>query len=455
MSSGSNKYDVVIAGAGIAGASLAYFLSKHKVNAVLIDAKPYERVGDKPCGDAMGRHHFDELDIRYPEGEEVEGVVKGIDVYSPSEEVRFRVLGEGFEINRVEFTRRFINEFQKRGGTYLPETHVVGVIIKEGRVAGVKTWSRERGSEEFLADLVVDATGNSRAVIRRLPKRWPIVDEARPDEFNIAYREIRELTKEVEEPEYLRIYLNLEVAPGGYWWFFPYSLKGNVVNVGLGVQGGRGYPHPKDLLYGKVLKRPEFEGSKVIETGGAAVPTRRPNATLVWEGVAVVGDAAYTVNPIHGGGKGSAMISSYCVAKAYSEALDSGAVDLKGMWPSNRCYVEMYGAKQAALDIFRQFLQVLSNEDLEFSMKSKLITEEDLNEVSLKGELELSIVEKAMRLIAGLRRPSLLSKLRSVAKYMQLIRNHYLNYPQEPSGLSKWLSELERIYSEFKVKVLG
>ena len=449
-------YDVVIAGAGIAGASAAYFIAGKGFKVLLADVKPYERAGDKPCGDALGKHHLDELRLPYPSGRELEGMVKGIDIYSPYEDLRYRVLGEGFEINRIEFTKRFIREAQDRGAEYLPNTQVVRPIIKNGSVIGAVMWSRGKGLWEVSSRLLIDATGMSRVLVRRLPAGWPIRNDIKPQDTNIAYREIRKLREPPEEPEILRIYISREKAPGGYWWFFPYSLESDLVNVGLGVQGGRGYPHPKQQLYAKIIKvRPEFRDSLIIESGGAAVPTRRPINTLVWEGIAVVGDAAYTVNPIHGGGKGSAMLSSWCISEALEEGPSESIWGSEDLWNANKCYMSRYGAKQAALDIFRHFLQELSDDDLEYGMKKKMIKEEDLNRVSLKGDLELSIVDKAMRLLAGLRRPSLLVKLRRVAEYMNKAKELYMKYPEEPSELSKWIGEVNNLFNEFPVKILN
>ncbi len=448
------KYDVIIAGAGIAGSTAAYFLSKKGYKVLLADVKPFERAGDKPCGDAMGKHHFDEMGIDYPKGEELDGYVKGIDVYSPSEKIRYRILGEGFEINRIEFTKRFIRKAIENGAEYLQETQVKDPIIKDGKVVGAVLWSRGKGTWEASSSLLIDATGISRAVVRKLPEEWPIRDDLIPQDYIIAYREIRKLKEQIDEPEILRIYVTKEIAPGGYWWFFPYSLKENVVNVGLGVQAGMGYPFPKDLLYGKVFRRKEFEGSEVIESGGATVPTRRPVNTLVWDGIAVVGDAAYAVNPIHGGGKGSAMLSSWCIANALEGGIRGEVATAAELWAANKCFINKYGAKQAALDIFRIFLQRLSDDDLEYGMAKKLIKEDDLNTVSLKGDLELSIVDKAMRLLSGLGRPSLLFKLKTVADYMNKIKSLYMNYPESPDGLKTWLSNVNKLYTEYQAKIL-
>ncbi len=445
------KYDVLVVGAGIAGSTLAYFLSRKGVKVLLADMRPFARAGDKACGDAMGKHHFDELGVRYPSGEELTGTVKGIDVYSPSEGTKYRVLGDGFMIDRIKFTQRFIKEAINAGAEYWEKTSATKLIIKDNTAQGA-ILRKDSEKIEVHAQLVVDATGYARVLANQVPDDWPIKDPLKPEDAIIAYREVRKLSREINEPEILRIYISKRIAPGGYWWFFPYSLKNGLVNVGLGVQHGVGYPNPKDLLYEYVLTRSEFEGSEIIEAGGAPAPTRRPVNTLVWNGLAVIGDAAYAVNPVHGGGKGSAMITSWCLANAYLEA--NGDTSNAALWSANKCFLEHYGIKQAALDIFRMFLQQLSDDDLEYGMSRKIIKETDLNTVSMKGDLELSVVDKAMRLLAGIGRPSLLLKLRAVAKYMNRAKELYRNYPDRPEDLMHWINEVSKLYEEYRTKVL-
>ncbi|MEM2020925.1 MAG: digeranylgeranylglycerophospholipid reductase [Zestosphaera sp.] len=449
-----SSYDVVVVGAGIAGASLAYFLSGKGFKTLVIDMRSFERVGDKPCADAVGKHHFDEVNLEPPSGELLEGYVRGIDVYSPSELVKYRVLGAGYEVDRIKFTKHLLRSAVDKGAEFTGSTYGVEPIVKEGFVTGVVTWSKDRGRHEIRSKVLVDASGVARAIVRRLDQStWPVRDDAELMDYNIAYREVRRLRRDVDEPDILRIYVSKRVAPGGYWWVFPYSKEGDVVNVGLGVQGGMDYPNPRDLLHEHVLTRPEYEGSELIEAGGAAVPTRRPARTLVWNGIAVTGDAAYTVNPVHGGGKGSAILASWCISQAVTQALDSGEPSARELWSANICFNRRYGAKQAALDIFRLFLQRLSDDDLEYGMSRKMIKEEDLNEVSLKGHLELSVVEKGMRLLAGLTRPSLLFKLVRVAQYMSEVKQLYMNYPESPKELDRWYARVEEIYSRFKAEV--
>ncbi len=444
MISGSHmSYDVVVVGAGFAGASTAYFLGRLGIKALVIDVKGWEGVGSKPCGDAVGKHHFDELGMPYPEKDEVQGLVRGILIYSPSEEHNVFIGGEGFEVHRIKYAQKLLSDAISRGVDFLGGTHFREPIFKDGCVVGAKIWVS--GVREISSKVLVDASGNARSVTRLLPSLWPVNEELNLGDANIAYREVRIVKDRIEEPEVLRIYVNNEVAPGGYWWFFPYSLMDGYVNVGLGIRGDLKMVNPKQLLYKYVLSRPEFKDSKVVEAGGALVPTRRPAASLVWNGVAVVGDAAYVVNPVHGGGKGSSMISAKCVSEAILNALEVGNASARDLWRANLCFMMRYGYKQGVLDIFRYFLQRLSNDDLEFSISRKLISGDELNEISLKGRFDVGVVDKVLKLASLLTRPSLLLKLRVVVKYMDLIKDHYLNYPSTPEGLEKWITQLNNL----------
>jgi hypothetical protein len=107
-----------------------------------------------------------------------------------------------------------------------------------------------------------------------------------------------------------------------------------------------------------------------------------------------------------------------------------------------------YGAKQAGLDVFRILLQGLSDDDLNYGMKYRLITEDDLLKASMDGEVRLNITEKTRRVFRGLRKLSLLRKLRHAANLMEKVKAHYLNYPTSPEEFGKWKMETLKLFSE-------
>ncbi|MEM2273615.1 MAG: FAD-dependent oxidoreductase, partial [Candidatus Bathyarchaeia archaeon] len=90
-----NKFDVIVVGAGTAGCMAARTASKAGLSVCLIDYKRADSIGDKVCGDAIGKHHFDNLGLAYPKGDELERTIMGIEVYSPDMETVFKLSGEG------------------------------------------------------------------------------------------------------------------------------------------------------------------------------------------------------------------------------------------------------------------------------------------------------------------------------------------------------------------------
>ncbi len=446
------KYDVVVAGAGPAGSTFAYLASRmmQDLKIALVDFRRWENLWGKPCGDAISHHTFPETGVEPPRGEEVKQIVKGILIYSPDERTVFRVDAEsGYIIDRTRLGQRLVHEAEERGVDVYLGARVLGPIVEEGRVQGFKARLPDGRTVEFRARLTIEATGGGMALKTRLPPSWPVAEPIDPEDTNIAYREKLVLGREIEEPNYIRIYLNQEIAPGGYWWYFPEGQR--EVNSGLGVQGGKGYPSPMKLFKERLLaRRPELSPVlKVVEAGGAMVPTRRPSDTLVGPGIIVIGDAAYTVNPVHGGGMSYSMRAARYAAEAVKQAYEAGDWSIKTLWSLNTLYMSKVGARQASLDLFRLFLQRLSNDDLNYGMSRGLMRESDIYETSISGELKMSVVEKVSRIIAGLGRPSLLAKLKVVADYMKKIRVLYHEYPESPEGFEEWRSNLRKLYHEY------
>lgn len=445
-------YDVIIAGLGPAGSVALWHLARRGFKVLGVDMRGWGDLWGKPCGDALGAHHVREAGLPPLPSHVVKNNVVAIDIYSPGETVRYRIHGEGYIIDRHGLGEWLLKDSINHGAEVWLQTQILGPIIEGGRVAGVVV-KRGDKREEVRAKLVVEATGFSRVLRSRLPSDWPVSEDIAPTDTNIAYREIIEYEDyEVDEPNVIRIYLDQEVAPGGYWWYFPESR--HTVNVGLGVQGGRGYPSPKTFYYEKLVKHILLKPKhRVLTAAGAPLPTRRPSNTFVGPGIVVIGDAGYTVNPLHGGGMGYGLRAAYITALVFEEAYNANRLDVDGLWPINIEYMKAIGAKQAALDIFRIFLQGLSNDDIRYGMENRLLPESDVYYTSTEGDLRVTVLEKLGIILRGLRRPSLLAKLAVVAEYMKKVKTHYMNYPQAPDKLGVWVRQLRELYEDYYAKL--
>jgi len=439
-------YDLLIVGAGTAGCIAARTAAEEGLDVCLIDCKPEDKVGDKVCGDAIGKHHFDRLGLSYPAEEEFECNMRGIDVYSPDLKTRFRIEGEGmtgFGINRYKFGQRLLREALAKNITFHDCTVALTPLIEEGFVKGVKAQSSKEGwKQEIRGRITIDASGVSGIVRQNLPDEFGLERRIDSKDLMGCYREIRSNVE--SDSEFSEIYLTQQAAPGGYYWIF-HKGKGKA-NVGVGVQMKGGHSNPKARLYQHVLSRREFKNSKVIHGGGGIVPTRRPLDCLAANGVMLVGDAACLVNPIHGGGIGSSMLSGRLAAETAADALASGDFSRDGLWQYNIDYMKEYGGKQAGLDIFRIFLQSINDDELNYGMKHQLVKQEDVLKASLTGSLKLSITDKAERAFKNLGKLGFLIRLRNTAKKMREIKKTYLEYPS-PKDLEPWKINVAKIYA--------
>ncbi len=447
------RYDVVVAGAGTAGATTAYFLARGGLRVALLDMKPREGVGDKVCGDAIDVRHFDRVGIPHPTGPEVEGRFRGVKVFAPNEEDAVVVGGEGYALNRYHFGQRLLSMAERAGAEFFGGHHAFEPLVSGSNVLGVRVRDLRDGRVfEIESSVVVDATGATATLRGKLPEGWWVSHRVPREDLIAAYRGELEV-EEVPERErgYAVIYLNVEIAPGGYWWSFH---KGdNSINLGLGVQAIPGSPNPR-RVYEERLE-PRYRVRRRIHVGGGVVPTRRTVPCMVWNGFLAVGDAICAANPIHGGGIGPSMLGAKAAAEAILEASEAGDFGAAGLWSYHRRYHELYGAKQAGLDVLRLYLQRLTNDDLNFIISSGVVSGGDIYDIGTKGRLASDIVRRVTSSLKLLRRPSILRQLVRVKDYMDRAVELYSNFPETPDGFERWYAQERALFEEVRRWVGG
>ncbi len=435
------KFDVIVVGAGTAGCMTAKTAAKAGLEVGLIDRKSREKIGEKICGNAIGKHHFDTLGLKHPSGNELQSRIAGVKIYSPDMETVFQIESEelyGFIVNRLLFGQRLLRLAVDAGATLLDSTQMIEPILRDNAVIGVSARDIKAETKiQLQGKVVVDASGFFAVLRKKLPPEIGVDTEVSYEDVEACYREIRQLTGQVTSPDFCEIYLDQNITPGGYHWIFP---EGETkTNVGVGVRMTKDFPKPKNRLYSKVLSQPLFKDSTQITGGAWCVPTRRPLDCMVGNGVILVGDSACQVNPIHGGGMGPSMMGGVFAGETIVEALEKGDVTRDGLWQYNAKYMQSYGAKQAGLDIFRLFLlQGVNNEEINYGMKYQVMTKEDILKTSMGENVHLNITDAARRALRGLGKLSMLKRLRNAARLMREIKVLYKNYPESPKDFEEW-----------------
>jgi len=445
------KFDVIVVGAGTAGSMTAKKLAKAGLEVCLIDRKKRDDIGEKVCGDAVGKHHFDTLHLAPPKGEELRSRIEGIKIYSPDLETVFTVKSEllyGFILNRRVFGQRLLNDAVDAGASLLESTIATQPILKDGFVTGLEAKDMKNEKTMLLeSKVVVDASGFTAILRKSLPSELGIDLKVENEDVEACYREIRELKASDFESNYCEIYLDQTLTPYGYHWIFPEGES--TVNVGLGVAMVKGFPNPKSQFYQKILPKPRFKNSTLIKGGSWFVPTRRPLECMTGNGIVVVGDSACQVNPIHGGGIGPSMMGGSLAGKTIADAIERDDVSREGLWRYNVDYMRAYGAKQAGLDIFRLFLlKSVGNEEINYGMKYRLLTEDDLFKASVGEDLHLNIGEKTRRVFRGLGKLSMLRRLVDAAELLKKLKAAHFNYPASPEDFEEWRRKTHAIMKE-------
>lgn len=451
------KFDAIVVGAGTAGCLAAKTIAESGLKVCLVEKNSRENVGQKICGDAIGEHHLTFLGLEKPTGGELEAKIDGMKIFSPDENTVFTVADndfKGYILNRHLFGQWLLKTAVDKGAQLYDNTNFRSPIIEKSTVVGISAKNMKTGQiSELRSKVVVDATGFFGMVRKQLPIEFGIDQTIDNEDVEACYREIRQLTQESENTRYCEIYLNQKASPGGYTWIFP---KGGArVNVGIGaLMRKTGYPNPKEQLYSTAFKKPMFNGSTVITGGSWFDPVRRPLDNMVSNGVAIIGDAASLVNPIHGGGIGPSMLSGHFAGKQIIDALNKGEPTKEALWGYNKTYIDTYGKKQGALDIFKIFLLSCTDDDLNYGMNQKLMTEDDVLKAGMGDDFKLNITETAKRVFKGITRLGFLNKLRLTVTMMKELTTHYNTYPTTPDGFEQWRDQTVDIIAQARKKLI-
>ncbi len=471
-----DQYDVIVAGAGMAGSLAAAMAAKHGMKVALLDRNKEEEVGKKTnwgwvCGDAVADAHIQfikskiDINFAYPE---LDLKVDGVLVLSPDLEYKIPFEGAGYVLNRPAFEYKLMKEAVKHGVEYMSQFEVEGPIIENNYFVGVFGKDKSMQHRELRAKIVIDALGVATTLRRKLPDN-PYVDKVVDiSDIESTGRYIYDFDVDHEDarfydPKNALIHLNQEWSPGGYGWVFP--KKGTRVNIGLGVQKEsleirNKKMNKKDTLHtlmdeyvklNPVIKNPRLFNENNNGKGYWSVAVRRQLDCLTFNGYIGAGDSMAMPNPISAGGIGPALVSGILAGEHAAKAIKNGNLSVDGLWEYNLAFNDAYGKKTAGLEVFRTFLQSLNNETINYGMRV-FLTPKEAEDVSYGNIPELSLASKAKMIIKGVSNLNAFNNLRYVVKKMKTLNEIYENYPKSIANFAQWREMVNREMEEAKAK---
>ena len=373
------RFDVAVIGAGPAGSTTAYRLSRAHARVLLIDKAIFPR--DKPCGGGLTTRAVRQLPVS------IEPVVE-----DRITRVRCR-LKYGSVMERESDDVLCLMTQRRRLDAFLVEQAVAaGAEFRDGVHVSVdsETELRVDGRPVEVAALI-GADGANGITARSLGLGGAIVNGVAL-EGNLPYEELPLGSWRG------RLVLELGNVPGGYGWIFP---KGNHVNFGVGGWAQQG-PELRGHL--RVLcEQYGIEVRQLSDLRGHRLPMRRPATVLARGRALVVGDAAGALDPVSGDGIYEALVTARLAAQYTVELLQGRATSLEPYAAAVHRELDQlasagWGAK-VALDRYPRAVFAVMRLPVTWRVIEKLM----LGEVSHPGEAQ-GAGRRVMQLIKGLAR---------------------------------------------------
>ena len=412
-----DNYDVVVVGAGCAGALASQRIASKGFRVLLIDRRRSEEFGHE-SHDLVEEDALELSRVQLGEAAGADSGPGALDVISPDTATHVRISGTAFKVvDRRALMDQLIEGARESGVEILSQCIANGAEIEKGFVTGVST---DRGS--FHCRLTVSASGLDRVLCMNLPTGMGIPRRLRTGDFISIYRETRDLSGDsLETPskEPLQYHVG---RYGGYSW--TYTGQAGSIDIGTGVQDLPEAPDPREIVLGYVRSNPGV-GERVISREGGRVPARRPLSSMVTNGMVVVGDAAVS-------------------------ALEADDVSVAALWKYNHDYMLVRGAHLAALDCLRVLMQRMPEKEFSWSMAKGVIDEPEIAS-ALTGKFEVPTPQaKIMNLLKGLAAVPLLRRYENTLKYAQKVLDHYMSYPStyDAPDFADWSQEADFLFED-------
>ncbi|MEL6178146.1 MAG: FAD-dependent oxidoreductase [Myxococcota bacterium] len=379
--------DVIVVGAGPAGAHAAAIMARGGLRVLLVDRRAFGHAGAQWLND-VPRWMFDAARVRCPEASKhrsgpgapflmfpPEGYTPVRVTHSPVAEVDMRALGQELA---AEVDDAFTGET------------LWGVTIRDvdcdrrGRPIAVVGFreDEEGGREEVRleASLFVDASGLSAVVRRGVPALASACPPPARSDLCAAAQEVRT----VVDPEGAARFLKRHHAePGAFVSRVGISGGFSVLRVmvepdqsAVSLLTGAVTGHRSGrAIMDDFIEDNDWIGPRLLG-GSRAIPLRRPYTHLVAPGLALLGDAACQVYAAHGSGIGvglnAAMLLGDAVVRGVRMGRDPG--NIHTLWPYAAEFHQRWGGLLCFADLFRQLSQRLTFEQTTTLVEGGLMT---------------------------------------------------------------------------------
>lgn len=321
--------DILIIGAGPAGASAALFLAKKGIASVLVDKEKFPR--DKICGDALSgkvvevlnkldKSLVDELssDQRFLGSYGVTFVApNGEALRVPFQTKTEKKNAPGFISQRIDFDNWLIDKARSKKEIQLFEKTEIRDYRRENNCIVAES----KDGKIFCAKIVIACDGAYSSFTKNIAG---IKTESEHNCFGLRayYKNVKGLDAE----NFIELHFLKEFLPG-YFWIFP--LPNGYANVGVGMRADKMSEKKislkksfESILENNLVLKDRFSSAeKVGEVKLFGLPLGSKKRKLSGDNYMLCGDAAMLIDPFTGEGIGNAMFSGLYAANQAEQCL--------------------------------------------------------------------------------------------------------------------------------------
>ncbi|MEO8822663.1 MAG: geranylgeranyl reductase family protein [Ginsengibacter sp.] len=329
----TEKFDVLIVGAGPAGCAAAYRLSGNGLKIALIEKETFPR--DKICGDALGadvtkQFHLISETLTEKLNQFKEKIPSnGVRFFTPKHQkldIQFtkpnNTFGGGFVTKRIDFDNFFFSETAK-----LPDVTVFQnqkIISVENKGDAIVLQS---ATMRFEGSMALGADGAHSLLNKRLTQ-----NKVEKNHYCAGVRQYFSNVKDFHPENHIELHFYKEILPG-YLWIFP--LANNQANVGLGMLSSVVSKKQINLKKEMVnlletipsLKERFKDAVPLTEIEGYGLPVGSTKRTLSGNRFLLLGDAAGLIDPFTGEGIANAIRSGRVAASHVLKAFEQQKFD--------------------------------------------------------------------------------------------------------------------------------
>ncbi len=434
------KWDVAVAGAGVAGCVAAKRLAEKGHSVLLVE---------KRCRQEMGHDWWDTIEagicekvgLAEPKPPEL---MSGFNfrIFTPLGDTGTRAEMSDSECNvdRRLFGERVIEAAERAGARFMFDTVVAGPLFDGGKVAGLKIQTGDGGEEYVEARITIDASGAGGVLRSKMPEKYGFPRRFRGGDCVATWREIREDTSRGG-----RTILVLGKYNGVQWVS---RDNAGLVDVFACVPNIAGAANPKDIC-AELVRDEGGMGREILRAGHAArIPVRRSFDSFVAPGLMLVGDCASMANPLNGSGVSSAMDAAAYAAGTAHDALLANSFGIADLWDYNVKYKRERDIRFAQLYILQQTMFSESAENIH-ALLSRVVSDPEMfwkMEHMLNAAGGIKILPKLLKIAD---RPAYLARITFAFVLAGMVDRHYQHYPRRYSvrEFNKWRRRAEWIFN--------